>query len=171
MKKIAIAFVAALTALAAVLAGAPSAGASTEGYTWSHATRHWPVVYVENHTDQHWSVTAAVVAWGSGLRTGTCRAGAGCIRITSPARGLLAPLGQTSIYAVGSRITSVTIMMNASDEAQPAAVRKVAMEHELGHALGLGHDTSYHGIMGPIAFGYDRIDSYVRTELAGIYGI
>jgi predicted Zn-dependent protease len=157
--------------VAALLAGPQSAGAATEGYSWQHTAKHWPLVYVENHTDGHWSITASVAAWGSGLRAGTCRAGAGCIRVTSPARGHAAPLGQSFIYAAGNRITSVNIQMNASDEAQPSTVRKVAAEHELGHALGLAHDTSYHGVMGPTAFGYDYINSYARKELAAIYGV
>lgn len=167
VKRIAIAIVA---AFCAVLAGAQSADAATEGYAWAHAAGHWPRIYVENHTDLHWSITASVRAWGSGLRIGSCRAGAGCIRITSPARGHAAPLGQSFIYAAGTRITKVDIELNASDEAQPPAVRKVAAEHELGHALGLAHDTSYRGIMGPTAFGYDYINSYARKELTGIYG-
>lgn len=160
-----------IAALAAVLAGASSAGAATEGYTWRHTAGHWPLVYVENHTDYHWSVTDSVRAWGSGLRLGSCRAGAGCIRITSPARGNAAPFGQSFIYATGATTTKVDIKLNASDEAQPATVRKVATEHELGHALGLAHDTSYHGVMGPTAFGYDYINSYERKELAAIYGV
>lgn len=158
-------------ALVTVLAGASSAGASTEGYTWRHTAGHWPVVYVEDHTDHYWSVTESVQAWGSGLRLGSCRAGAGCIRITSPARGHAAPFGETSIYAAGTTTTNVNIAMNASDEAQPATVRRVATEHELGHALGLAHDTSYHGIMGPTAFSYDYINTYERHELAAIYGV
>lgn len=171
MKRTAITIIAALAALGAVLAGASSAGAATEGYTWAHIPRHWPLVYVEDHTDLHWSITDSVRAWGSGLRLGSCRAGAGCIRITSPARGNAAPFGQSFIYATGATITKVDIELNASDEAQPATVRKVAAEHELGHALGLAHDTSYHGIMGPTAFGYDYINSYARKELAAIYGV
>lgn len=171
MKRIAIAVVGVVSALLSIAAGAQSAGASTEGVTWSHAARHWPVVYVENHTDSRWSVATSVRAWGSGLRVGACRSGAGCIRITSPARGKAAPMGQSLISVTGRRITGVTIEMNASDEAQPAAVRKVAAAHELGHALGLGHDKSHHGVMGPIAFGYDHINSYARKELAGLYGV
>ncbi len=167
MKRIATAVVAALLA---VLAGSQSAGAATEGVAWAHTAHRWPVVYVEDHTDQHWSIAASVKTWGSGLRMGTCRTGAGCIRITSPTRGSAAPLGQTYVYASGTRITSATIKMNASDEAQPASVRKVAAQHEIGHALGLGHDTSHHSVMGPTAYGYDYINSYVRKELAGIYG-
>lgn len=168
MKKTAITIIA---ALAAVLAGASAAGAATEGYTWRHTAGHWPLVYVENHTDYRWSVTDSVRAWGSGLRLGSCRAGAGCIRITSPARGNAAPFGQSFIYATGTTLTKVDIELNASDEAQPWTVRKVATEHELGHALGLAHDTSYHGVMGPTAFGYDYINSYERKELAAIYGV
>lgn len=171
MKRIAVAIASVLAALAALLAGATSASASVEGYTWKHVTGHWAVVYVENHTDYRWSVTDAVTGWRSGLRLGSCRAGAGCIRISSPARGQAAPLGQSFIYAVGRTITRVDIKMNRSDENQPAAVRKVATQHELGHALGLGHNTSYHGIMGPIAWGHDYINSYERRVLAGIYGV
>lgn len=172
MKRIAVALVAGLVAvLTALLAFVQPSAASTEGYTWSHTARHWPVVYVENHSDGHWSITASVTAWGSGLRMGVCRAGAGCIRITSPARGNAAPFGQTFVYATGATITRVDIQMNASDEAQPATVRKVAAEHELGHALGLGHDESHHGIMGPTAWSYDYINAYARSELTRIYGI
>lgn len=170
MRRTAIAVSAVLALLTALLAGTARAEASTVVYTWPHATGRWPVVFVENHTDGRWPVTAAVVAWGSGLHVGRCRAGAGCIRITSPSRGRSAPLGQSSVYAAGKAITRVDISMNASDEAQPAAVRTVATEHELGHALGLGHDRSYHGIMGPVAWGYDRINAYARAELAGRYG-
>lgn len=166
MKRIVIAVALALTAL---LANAHPAGASVSGYTWKHVAGHWPVVYVEDHTDGHWSVTGAVKGWGSGLRIGSCRAGAGCIRVSSPARGNAAPLGQSFIYASGRTITRVNIVLNRSDEAQPATVRKVAALHELGHALGLGHDPSYHGIMGPTAWGYDCINSYERRLLAGIY--
>jgi predicted Zn-dependent protease len=49
-------------------------------------------------------------------------------------------------------------------------VRKVAAQHELGHALGLAHNTTYRGIMGPVAWGYDSINTYERKELARIYG-
>lgn len=171
MKRIAIAVVGIVSGFLAIAAGGQSAGATTEGVTWTHAARHWPVVYVEDHTDLRWSVATSVKAWGSGLRLGTCRSGAGCVRITSSARGSAAPMGQSLISVTGPRITSVTIKMNASDEAQPAAVRKVAAAHELGHALGLGHDTSHHGVMGPIAFGYDYINSYARNELAALYGV
>jgi hypothetical protein len=171
VKRIAIAVVSVVSACLSIAVGAQSAGATTEGVTWAHAAQRWPVVYVENHTDGRWSVATSVRAWGSGLRVGACRSGAGCIRITSPERGLRAPMGQTLVYATGSRITRVTIEMNASDEAQPAAVRKVAAAHELGHALGLGHDRSYHGVMGPVAYGYDHINRYAREELAGLYGV
>lgn len=167
MKRIAIAIAA---ALAALLAGAHPAAASVEGYTWKHVAGHWPIVYVENHTDGLWSITDAAKSWGPGLRIGSCRAGAGCIRVTSPARGNAAPLGQSFIYATGGTITRVDIQLNRSDEAQPATVRRVAAQHELGHALGLGHDTSYRGIMGPVAWGYDYINAYERKVLAGIYG-
>lgn len=161
----------ALTLLAVVLGAAVRADASTAGYTWLHTTGRWPVVFVENHTDGRWAVADSVLAWGSGLRVGPCRTGAGCIRITSPFRGGSAPLGQSFIYATGRTIVHVDIAMNASDEAQPAGVRKVATEHELGHALGLGHDASYHGIMGPIAWSYDQINAYARAELKGSYGV
>ncbi len=149
--------------------GAQTAAAATEGYTWSHAAGHWPVVYVEDHTDGNWSVADSVAGWGSGLRVGTCEAGAGCIRITSPVRGKSAPFGQSFIYATKSTITRVDIQMNASDEAQPANVREVATEHELGHALGLAHDTSYHGIMNATAWGCDHINAFARHELADLY--
>ncbi len=157
--------------LGALLAGAQPAGAAVEGYTWQHSTGHWPVVYVQNDTNRHWSVNAAVRAWGSGLRIGTCRVNAGCIRITSPKRGNSKPLGQSFIYATGATITRVDIQLNASDEAQPTTVRKVATEHELGHALGLAHDTSYHGVMSPTAWGYNYINAFARKELAGAYGV
>ena len=164
-----VAVVIALATLGGLFVGAQPAAASTEGYTWAHTAGHWPVVYVEDHADGRWSVASSVKAWGSGLRLGTCRSGAGCIRITSPARGNSAPFGLSSIYATKTTITRVDIQMNASDEAQPAAVRNVAMEHELGHALGLAHDTSYHGIMGPTAWGYDYINTFARHELTTIY--
>lgn len=171
MKRIAIAIIIAVAAgLGALLAGASSAGAAVEGYTWQHVTGHWPVVYVDNRTNQHWAVNTAVRAWGSGLRIGKCRAGAGCIRVTSPSRGDSKPLGQSFIYASGATISRVDIQMNASDEAQPMTVRTVATEHELGHALGLAHDTSYHGVMGPTAWGYDYINAFARKELARAYG-
>lgn len=170
MKRIVVAVVAAFTTLASLLIGVQPAAASTEGYTWTHAAGHWPVVYVEDHTDGRWAVSGSVADWGSGLRVGTCRAGAGCISITSPVRGKSAPFGQTFIYATKTTMTSVNIEMNASDEAQPADVRKVATEHELGHALGLGHDTSYHGIMNPTAWSCDHINSFERHEMAVSYG-
>ena len=170
MKRIAVAIAAILAALTALLAVASPAAASVEGYTWKHTAGHWPVVYVENQTDGHWSLGDAVAGWGSGLRIGSCRSGAGCIRVTTPARGNDAPLGQSFIYAAGTTIVRVDIQLNRSDEGQPAAVRKVAAQHELGHALGLGHNTSYHAIMGPVAWGYDRINSYERNVLARIYG-
>ncbi len=169
MKRIVIAVAVACAALGGLLVGAQPAAAAAEGYTWAHKAGHWPVVYVEDHTDGRWSVAASVAGWGSGLHLGACRANAGCIRITSPARGNSAPFGLSSIYATKTTITRVDIQMNASDEAQPAAVRKVATEHELGHALGLAHDTSYHGIMGPTAWGYDYINTFARHELTTIY--
>jgi hypothetical protein len=171
LKRIAIAIASALVALLALLAGAQPAGASASGYSWKHVAGHWPVVYVQNQTDGHWSITKAVKSWGPGLRIGPCRAGAGCIRITSPARGKAAPLGQSFIYAIGKTITRVDIQLNRSNERQPAAVRKVAAQHELGHALGLGHNRLYRGVMGPVAWGHDRINTYERRALARIYGI
>lgn len=165
-----VAVAVAVVSLGGLFVGAGPAMASTEGYAWAHTAGHWPVVYVEDHTDGRWSVAGSVGAWGSGLRLGTCRSGAGCIRITSPARGNAAPFGLSAIYATKTTITEVDIQMNASDEAQPAAVRNVATEHELGHALGLAHDTSYHGIMGPTAWGYDYINTFARHELSTIYG-
>jgi hypothetical protein len=171
MKRIAIAIAVAIAAgLGALLVGVQPAGAAIEGYTWQHVGGRWAVVYVQNDTNGHWAVNDAVRAWGSGLRIGSCRRGAGCIRVTSPARGNKNPLGQSFIYASGTSITRVDIQLNASDEAQPATVRKVAAEHELGHALGLAHDTSYHGIMGPTAWSYDHINQFERNELARMYG-
>ena len=170
VKRIVIAVVAAFATLGSSFLAVPPAAASTEGYTWAHKAGHWPVVYVEDHTNGHWSVAGSVADWGSGLRMGACRTGVGCIRVTSPARGNSAPFGQSSIYATGTTVTRVDIQMNASDGAQPADVRKVATEHELGHALGLAHDTSHHGIMGPTAWGHDYINAFARHELADIYG-
>lgn len=167
----------AVSLLLGLVVAAPAASASLPAM-WPARAHHWPVVIVEDHTAGKWSVKAAVARWHSGLRMGTCRAGAGCVRVFSTWDPTTNDLGDTNYVAArptfgpGQFNYSIRISLDwALGRNYGPAVRFQTAMHELGHAQGLGHDRSG-GVMWWQADGrHLTISSYERWRLRGEYGL
>lgn len=172
--KLKIATVLAAAAGAVTLLAAP-ASASVEGPTWNHAPHTFGNVEVEDHTGTLWPVTTATSTWGSGYHYGRCHSSQ-CVRVYETDDGANGVVGAThySSYetTAGERFGSVAIYMNDyyGRRFSPAQ-RAEAITHELGHALGLGHDDgSGRGVMYSYVDGYHTdISPLERSELYDLY--
>jgi predicted Zn-dependent protease len=170
--KVAVVLAAAAGALP-LMAG--TASASVEGPVWNHPAHAFGTVTVEDHTGDLWPVSTAVAAWGSGYHYGRCRT-AQCVRVYEDDEGADGVVGTTSYTteqtAAGERFVSVVIRMNDHYGATlPAVQRREAVTHELGHALGLDHDSGAgHGVMYAQDDGDHTVISVLeRTELRQLY--
>lgn len=161
-----------ITALAAfalaLTVGTAPAGASTEGWSWPHARYHWANVSVEDHTGALWDVSRAVAIWGSGLYYRPCKPGTPCVRVYERAMGANGLDGYSVLGFSGRAMVNVTVYVNDSYNSTDAVRRLSTLLHELGHALGLGHD-DYADVMYPANYGYLTISRYERWELWEIY--
>jgi hypothetical protein len=134
--------------------------------TWGNATTaecpqiHWarngfghPQIYFTDHTSSAWPVTAAVPVWNeaqgvdSWYRWATCPSTSGilCVHVYNDSFGANGWVGETDYsYNTSSRNFvdgSVWVWFNDSYSTSAARKRKTAC-HELGHALGMGHNSS-----------------------------
>lgn len=155
------------TLTAAILLAASPAQASTLGITWNHSSGHAPYVMVEDHTGWAWPVTAGVSKWSYGLHYGHCY-NSQCVRVYEVNWGRNGVVGKTNILYSGTHFVSATIYLNDAYSYLSYSNRLQAATHELGHALGLGHD-SYWDVMHPSICGCLTISSYERSELAWLY--
>ena len=159
----------------AVTVLAAPASASVEGPTWEHPAHSFGSIAVEDHTGTLWPVTTATSTWGSGYHYGSCR-NSQCVRVQETDAGPDGVVGSTTYgaYATssGERFSDVVITMNDYYGRRfTAAQRLEAVTHELGHALGLGHDDGAdHGAMYSTVDG-DHTDTspLERSELYDLY--
>lgn len=154
---------------------ATPASASVEGPTWVHGPHTFGSVQVEDHTGDFWPVTASTSSWGSGYHYGRCY-NSQCVRVYETDDGDNGVVGETYYdshqTSAGQRFSSVTIYMNDFYGRQYSSTqRQEAITHELGHALGLGHDSgSGRGVMYSYVDGYHTsISTLERTELSQLY--
>lgn len=166
--------VVAVASSALLVATASPASASVEGPTWTHAAHQWPNVRIEDHTGASWPVHAGTIAWGSGLHYGPCVSNQ-CIKVYEKHMGKNGTIGYTSLAwtsdAVGrTHFAPLEIVFNA-DYAPMMSYSKRAqvVKHELGHALGLGHDAAEDVMNADGTHSYNVISKYERTELADLY--
>jgi hypothetical protein len=167
--------------------------------TWSHQI-HWanagfedPQVYFIDHTGANWPVDASTYQWNktpnidSIYRWNTCPSTSGlhCVQVTSANEGNSCWMGYTSISFNSSyNITKVKVRFNdyqgggvcdgisVTYRKNANGYRQTAC-HELGHALGMGHNTA---TSGSCLFGTNTNSSSMRlpssqdhTLLAKLY--
>lgn len=165
--------VAAVLAAVAILANAsPAAAAAPSATNYWTTTPGWAHLIVEDHTAGAWPVARAVAMWGSGLTLGTCNYRHGCIRvfnerISADYDGLTTWHAADNIYH-----RKVRIVLNARyRNSDTARERYEATLHELGHSLGLNHDTTG-GCMYPVNNGlHAYVSSGERAVLRRAYGV
>ncbi len=154
-----------------VLTAAP-ASAGVLGVSWPNPPGAWPTVAVSDRTGTAWPVRAATAAWGSGLRYAACSSAPHCIRVSRVNSGPNGTVG-TARYAYDERGTLLSCRVVVNDyyaSRLSRAERYQAVAHELGHCLGLGHN-SRAGVMYPEVVGYAAISQHDRRELRSIYGV
>jgi hypothetical protein len=119
---------------------------------WATNGHEDPQVYFVDHTTAAWPVAAAVNVWNQAqsvdslYRWNVCptTAGAHCVHVNSANYGNTAWLGETTIRYDAARNMidgSVEVRFNNFHVTTAARKRKTVC-HELGHVLGLGHNTS-----------------------------
>lgn len=159
-------------AAGAVAVFAAPASASVEGPTWNHAPHSFGDVQVEDHTGNLWPVTTATSMWGSGLHYGPCRSSQ-CVRVYETDNGPDGVVGDTTYGSGGNgQFSNVTVYLNDYyGRTSTPGQRLEAVTHELGHALGLGHDDgSGGGVMFAAVDGaHTAISPLERTEVADLY--
>lgn len=145
------------------------ANASLTGYTWSHYAGHGPYVKVEDYTGSAWPVKQGVSNWHFGLVYGACTTGQ-CVRVHEVNWGRNGIIGTTvaTYNPLNHRFITVNIYMNDAYKNLDYNHRQEAVTHELGHALGLGHD-NYRDVMYPYIWGYTTISTFERNELLTAY--
>jgi hypothetical protein len=157
----AAAFVIVLAAVTMMLVCTPASASQTDvAFHWSRRT-----IYVNDHTDGRWPVTAAAARWNAGgsvrINVGHwCRSGYPCVHVY--ARYASGPyVGQTPISAYYSKLTSADITMNSRFAGWSWTRRAGFITHEMGHALGLSHDSWASSVMyACISAGNSRPTSY-----------
>lgn len=156
---------------------ASPAHASIEGPTWAHTAGHWGNVSVENHTGVSWPVKAAVATWGDGLYYRSCGTSNQCVKVSEKNQGNTGQIAITSQSWIQDangykHFTPLTITINSYYNTRTtAAVRSQVVTHELGHALGLGHDTWKDVMNADGVHSYNVVSPQEREELRNIYGV
>ena len=167
---------AAIAAVAAASFAVPTpANASVEGPTWLHAAHHWPNVRVEDHTGPLWPVRASVTAWGSGLHYQACGTSNQCVKVYERNLGNTGTISYTTqVYTTDgggkTHWAPLQIVINSAyNNRYPYAQREQIVKHELGHALGLGHDTTPDVMNDDGVHSYNYISPANRADLYNLY--
>jgi hypothetical protein len=136
-----------LATVAMMLVGTPASASQTdEAFHWSRRT-----IYVNDQTGGRWPVIAAAARWNAGgsvrIHVGrSCRVGYPCVRVYS--RYSSGPyVGQTPIAAYYSKLTWADITMNSRFARWSWTQHAGFITHEMGHALGLSHDSWASSVM------------------------
>ncbi|HET7566839.1 MAG TPA: hypothetical protein VFJ91_02535 [Gaiellaceae bacterium] len=138
-----------------VRAGSPFPAVVLDTVAATGGTKPWPggiVRFANEAADQEWAVQQAAAAWN--------RSGARVQLVESPAatadvviRDLPPSDGCTRAEATVGDVPSAYVKIFALDDTQPSCSRytaAIALTHEFGHVLGLGHTTGECSAMNPI---------------------
>lgn len=118
----------------------------TGGSAGQAATTGPETIWVDSKAPAGWHVAQAVATWNKGLttvklRVGRCVDGEKCIHVSQVS--YLAPEGGRLTLGRTSTFFGLSVKFNKAAVGQvPASFFQVAACHELGHALGAGHNPS-----------------------------
>jgi hypothetical protein len=139
-----------------LLMGIPDPARATQVYgpfPWAKRT-----IYVNDNTGAYWRpiVTTAIRGWNHGgsvhlVHASSCRPGFPCVHVRSTYWSSDV-VGQTTMRWPGGVLTYARVVMNREYNRFPSYFRQAAMVHELGHAIGLFHETSTGSVMWPATY-------------------
>lgn len=160
----------ALGAVLTLAAPLPASGAQPPGTSNRWAER---VVYIEDHTPR-WPVAAAVKEWnaaGSGIRlvrVAECYRRTPCVQVRGRWAADYSYAATTYVTATQGRIIDAGVTVNRRYNPWPWVTRKGTIVHELGHVLGLRHDTRSTSVMYPTLY-TTRVTAYDAGLLRRLY--
>ena len=133
-----------LAALAAAVMGAGRADAyQFEGGRWPTRT----ITYFTDTAAYRWSVDTAAYAWNtSGARVQFVKTSRADAQVLVGIRWYKQPAGEAHVQRLGDAFVSATVGVQAGHDRYEMAL---IVAHELGHVLGLDHETRQCATMNP----------------------
>lgn len=164
--------VAGLGLIAAAVVGRPAAAHAAQlapdSARWGNRT-----VYVVNHAGSGWPVAVATWEWNRGgvvhlVRVPSCT-GTGCLTISRGGCTQSNYDGQTFVVARHGYLLAANVSLCSRALGDSYAKRREIVIHELGHALGLNHDTRTTSIMWPWTHAQYAPSAYDYRLVARLY--